>query len=64
VGAPECVGFYSLGMRFPFGLGWPGFRSDHVLFGKYFPFLGLLAFWFESFFLGLGDLFTSSYLLF
>ena len=62
-GAPERMGFYSLGVRFSLGLGRACHSPDHVLFGRYFPFFSLLAFWSESLFLGLGDLFPRSYLL-
>ena len=57
------MGLYCLGMRFSFGLGRASPCPDHVLFGKYFSFLGFLVFWFESLFLGLGDLFSGSFLL-
>jgi hypothetical protein len=55
--------FYSLGMRLSLGLGRPAPSPDHLLFGKCFSFFGLLAFWVESLFLGLGDLFPSSHIL-
>jgi len=59
VGAPERMGLHSLGMHLDLGRACPS--PDHVLFGGYFPFPGLLAFWFESVFLGLDDLFPSGY---
>ena len=57
------MGFYPVGVRLSCGLGRAGLSPDHVLVGCDFPFPGLLAFWFESFFLGLGDLFSSRHLL-
>ena len=57
------MGFYPLGMRLSCGLDRAGLSPDHVLVGSDFPFPGLLAFWVESFFLGLGDLFSSRHLL-
>ncbi len=63
VGAPERMGLHSLGMCLPLGFGRASPSPDHLLFGRHFSFFGLLAFWFESLFLGLGDLFPSGYLL-
>ena len=57
------MGFYPLGVRLSCGLDRAGLSPDHVLVGSDFPFPGLLAFWFESVFLGLGDLFSSRHLL-
>ena len=62
-GAPERMGFYSLGVRFSLGLDRACHSPDHVLFGRYFPFFSLLAFRSEPFLLGLGDVFPSRYLL-
>jgi hypothetical protein len=62
VGAPERMGLHTLGMHL--GLGRPGPSPDHLLFGRHFSFFGLLAFWFESLFWGLGDRFPSSHILF
>ena len=57
------MGFHPVGVRLPLGLGRACASPDHVLFGSDFPFPGLLAFWVESVFLGLGDLFSSRHLL-
>ena len=57
------MGFHPLGVRLSLGLGRASIGPDHVLFGRYFSFFSLLAFWVESVFLGLGDLFSSRHLL-